>query len=89
MGEYLLDVSEDLVYSELDKQHRHLLISIAVRIKELRKEAGITQEDFYLHTNIHIARIETGKQNISVSTLQRICGYLGVTIQDFFLQLKE
>lgn len=89
MGEYLLDVSEDLVYPELEKQHRQLLVNIALRIKELRKRAGITQEEFYLHTNIHIARIETGKQNISVSTLQRICGYLGVSIQDFFLQLKE
>jgi len=89
MGEYLLDVAEDLVYPEFGKQHRHLLVSIALRIKELRKNSGITQEEFYLHTNIHIARIETGKQNISVSTLLRICAYLGVSIQDFFLQLKE
>ncbi|HYH57570.1 MAG TPA: helix-turn-helix transcriptional regulator [Anseongella sp.] len=88
MGEYLLDVP-DLVYPEFSKQHRHLLLSIALRIKELRKNAGITQEEFYIDTNIHVARIETGKQNISVSTLLRICGYLGITIQDFFLQLKE
>lgn len=87
MREYLLPVPE-LTCPDPEKEQRQLLLSIALRIKELRKRSGITQEEFYLDTNIHIARIETGKQNISVSTLQRICGYLGVSIQDFFIDLK-
>jgi transcriptional regulator with XRE-family HTH domain len=61
-----------------------LLLQIASRIKELRTAKGITQEVFYNDTNIHIARIERGNLNISVSTLNAICIYLGTNLSDFF-----
>ena len=61
-----------------------LLLQIASRIKELRMAKGITQEVFYNDTNIHIARIERGKLNISVSTLNAICNYLDTNLSDFF-----
>jgi len=38
-------------------------------IKNLRFEKGITQEDFYNDTGIHIVRTETGKLKIRISTL--------------------
>ena len=56
-----------------------LLQQIAFRIRELRLERNITQEVFYYDTNIHVARIETGKRNIQVSTLAKICDYLDIT----------
>jgi len=61
-----------------------LLKKISLRIKELREQKGITQENFFNNTGIHIARIELAKLNISVTTLARICDHLDITISDFF-----
>lgn len=64
--------------------NQELLDKIAKRIKQLREEKGISQDTFYIDTDIHIARIEVGKVNITVSTLQAICDYFGISLFDFF-----
>ena len=76
----------DIFVSKMRKQrcNRDLLLKIAQRIKQLREEKNISQEMFYIDTDIHIARIETGKLNITVSTLQAICEYFEVSLFDFF-----
>jgi transcriptional regulator with XRE-family HTH domain len=61
-----------------------LLKKIALRIKLLREEKEITQEQFYNDTGIHLGRIETGILNITVSTLDAICRYLGISLDEFF-----
>lgn len=65
------------------KVNQALLNFIAQRIKTLRTEKGLTQEDFYNDTNIHIGRIELGKRDISVSTLSKICDYFNISINEF------
>ena len=64
-----------------------LLKEIAIKIKALRESKGITQEAFYHDTNIHIGRIETGKNNLSVSSLKAICKYFGITLKEFFSKM--
>ena len=61
-----------------------LLKKIAKKLKQLREEHNVTQETFYNDTNIHIGRIESLKANISVSTLNVICKYFGITLGEFF-----
>jgi transcriptional regulator with XRE-family HTH domain len=61
-----------------------LLLKIVKRIKQLREERHISQVVFYYDTEIHIARIESGKTNITVSTLKDICDYFNITLVDFF-----
>jgi transcriptional regulator with XRE-family HTH domain len=63
---------------------KNLLIQLAVRIKNLRKERGITQEEAYNDTGIHFARIEQGKRDISYTTLCKICDYFGISLSKFF-----
>lgn len=46
---------------------------------------GITLEVFYFDTGIHLARIEQGKTNMSVSTLSAICSYCNMSLKDFFI----
>jgi len=65
-----------------------LLWGIAQKIKQLREAKNISQEVFYIDTDIHIARIETGKLNITVSTLQAICDYFEISLSDFFKDMK-
>ena len=63
---------------------QELLDKIALRIKRLREEKGVTQEAFYYETGIHLARIESTKSNISVSTLKAICDQFGISLIEFF-----
>lgn len=61
-----------------------LLKGISVRIKELRVIHGVTQEEFYNDNGINIGRIERAINDLSVSTLERICEYFNISIKDFF-----
>lgn len=61
-----------------------LLSFIANKLKILRDEKGVSQQDVLNDTGIHIARIETGKLNISVSTLSELCKYFGIELSYFF-----
>jgi transcriptional regulator with XRE-family HTH domain len=65
-----------------------LLSEIVKKIKQLREEKNISQEMFYFDTEIHIARIESGKANITVSTLKDICDYFQVSLSEFFASIK-
>lgn len=67
----------------------NLLLSIAQRIKQLRVEKGVSQETFFIETDIHIARIESGKSNITVSTLSDICKYFEISLSDFFSTIES
>jgi transcriptional regulator with XRE-family HTH domain len=70
-------------------QNTELSKRIVFCIKELRKSKNITLEVFYFDTGIHLARIEQGKQNITVATLSKICDYLDIRLSDFFKLVEE
>lgn len=65
-------------------QNIELLEKIVACIKQIRKSKNITLEVFYFDTGIHLARIEQGKQNITISTLSKICEYFEISLSDFF-----
>ena len=73
----------------MGKQRKNtiLISKIASRIKQLREEKGISQDSFFIDTEIHIARIESGSSNITVSTLSAICDYFGISLSDFFKEI--
>ena len=66
------------------KRNIKLLKRVALRVKELRESKAITQEDFYNDTGINIGRIERAVNDLSLSTLERICSYFNITLKDFF-----
>lgn len=70
-------------------QNRVLQQKIVTIIKEIRKEKKVTLEIFYFDTGIHLARIEQGKQNITVATLAVICFYLNISLRDFFEKVEK
>lgn len=70
-------------------KNKKLLKAIAIQLKELRESRSVTQEDFYNDTSIHIGRIETGSNNLSVSTLDAICKYFDIPISKFFSKLEK
>lgn len=70
-------------------KNTELLKSIVICIQQIRKSKNITLEMFYFDTGIHLARIEQGKQNITVSTLYKICEYFSIQLSDFFLLVEK
>lgn len=60
---------------------------VGKRIMQLRKEKKFSQQDLASEANIersHLTVIESGKKNISLTTLQRIMEALEVSPKEFF-----
>jgi hypothetical protein len=66
-----------------------LLKKIALVIKKLREEKGVTQDEVYNETKIHVGRIETAKGNVTVSTLAILCSYFRIKISEFHRMVEE
>jgi transcriptional regulator with XRE-family HTH domain len=64
-----------------------LLQKIALKLKALREKKGLSQEQLYNETDVHIARIETAKNNIRISTLSKLCDYFDISLSEFFKKL--
>lgn len=63
---------------------------IGLRIKELRKENGLTQEKFALMIELnrsYLADIEKGNRNFGFDTLEKIVDGFGMSYSDFFDQM--
>lgn len=60
---------------------------VGKRIKELRNNLGISQEELGFRASVHrtyIASLEVGKRNISVATLEKIVNALEISFSEFF-----
>ena len=60
---------------------------VAARMKELRREGGITQQRFALMTGLnrsYLADIEMGNRNFGIDTLDRIVTGFGISYAEFF-----
>ncbi|TXN36085.1 helix-turn-helix transcriptional regulator [Flagellimonas hymeniacidonis] len=66
------------------KGNEQLLTNLAKRVKELRKNKGVTQEDALNDTGIQFSRIEQGKRDVQLSTLHKICEYFEISLKEFF-----
>lgn len=61
-------------------ENKKILLTLANRLKELRKQKNVTQEDVYNDTGIHVARIEQGKRDVAYTTLCRLADYFEVSL---------
>ena len=61
--------------------------ALGVRIQELRKKKGFSQEKFALEIDMdrtYLASVEAGKRNISVNNIKKIADGLDVSISELF-----
>lgn len=64
-----------------------ILDRFANRLKELRKEKDITQEQLAIKTHVHptyISKIETAKRNPTLKMIYLISRALGVSLHELF-----
>jgi transcriptional regulator with XRE-family HTH domain len=66
-----------------------LLSAMVQGLKSLRTVRQLTQEDVYNDTGIHISRIETGRVNVSLSTLKAILDYYQTSLSQFFQNIQQ
>lgn len=61
--------------------------SCGSRIKELRTERGLSQEHLALNADItpaYLGLVERGKKNATVTTIERLCIAMDISLADFF-----
>ncbi|ATF74430.1 helix-turn-helix domain-containing protein [Pasteurella multocida] len=64
-----------------------ILRKIGIRIQELRKLQGLSQEKFALKAEIdrtYLAGIELGKRNPTIKSLEKIVSCLDISFSEFF-----
>jgi transcriptional regulator with XRE-family HTH domain len=66
------------------RRNEELVKAVGKRLRELRLAKGLSQDVVYIDTDVHIARVEMGRYNITISTLSDLCDYYGITLKDFF-----
>jgi transcriptional regulator with XRE-family HTH domain len=68
-----------------------ILQKFGERIKELREQKGLTQEQLSYSTDIdrsYISSVESGKRNISLRNIEKLSLALECDIADFFIEKK-
>lgn len=58
-----------------------------LRVRKLRKELGLSQEELGFKSNIHrtyIGAVERGEQNISLDNIGRLAKHLKVSLSELF-----
>lgn len=65
---------------------------VGCRIKCLRSQLGLSQEKLALKAELdrtYLAGVESGKRNVTISSLEKIAIALGCSMKDFFDFEKE
>jgi len=64
-----------------------ILIDFGDKVREIRKEKGLSQEDLSFEADLHrtyIGMIERAEKNITLINIQKIAKALGVDIKELF-----
>jgi transcriptional regulator with XRE-family HTH domain len=64
--------------------------SFGLKVQQLRKEKGLSQEKFALSIDMdrtYFASVEAGKRNIAIKNIQKIADGLGVSLSELFENL--
>ena len=66
---------------------KEILIKFGERVRELRKEKGLSQEELSFKADLHrtyIGMIERAEKNITLINIEKIANALDVSIKDLF-----
>lgn len=72
---------------QYNKPDQSLRTKFGNRVRELRKQLGLSQEELGFKSNIHrtyIGAVERGEQNVSLDNIGRIAKHLKVSLSELF-----
>ena len=65
-----------------------VLVNFGERVREIRKEKGLSQEELSYRANLHrtyIGMIERAEKNITLLNIEKIANALETSINDLFI----
>ncbi|HVU34532.1 MAG TPA: helix-turn-helix transcriptional regulator [Opitutaceae bacterium] len=66
--------------------------SFGVAVRGYRRRLGISQEEFAWRADMHrtyLADVERGVRNLSLSSIARVVGAIGVPLSEFFQSVEQ
>lgn len=80
-------MTDELTVAEVIRQSLDMSgdLQFAARLKALRLQAGLTQQDLQVSLNVSqtlLSRYEKGRSYPSIPTLEKLCRFYGVTATD-------
>lgn len=70
--------------SKSQQRNDEVIRKIATRLKTLRNAKGFSQLTVYKQTDQNIGRIEAAQSNITISSLEKLCRFYGISLKEFF-----
>jgi len=73
-------------------ENKEILIKFGLRVRELRKEKNLSQEELSFKANLHrtyIGMIERAEKNITLVNIAKIANALDVEIKELFYEAKR
>lgn len=61
--------------------------TLGARVRQLRRDAGVSQEDFADGCGFarsYMSRIECGTANLSLDAIERLANAFGITVEELF-----
>lgn len=74
------------------KQNRDASFDFGRRIRSLRLERGMSQEELALNAGItpaYLGMVERGEKNPTLVTIEKLCGAIGITLEECFFQEQK
>jgi len=69
---------------------KRIQIAFGEKVRQLRKDLGLSQEELSFRANLHrtyIGMIERGEKNITIENIQKIANALDVSIKTLFEEI--
>jgi transcriptional regulator with XRE-family HTH domain len=71
---------------------KKVLVHFGEKVRELRKEKGLSQEELSYKSDLHrtyIGMIERAEKNITLVNIEKIAKGLNIELKDFFSSTKK
>lgn len=79
-------------HSILNMGKKKILVQFGEKVRELRKEKGLSQEELSYKSDLHrtyIGMIERAEKNITLANIEKIAKGLNVELNELFNSIKK
>jgi transcriptional regulator with XRE-family HTH domain len=88
----MMHTINSFTHSIFNMRKEKILVQFGEKVRELRKEKGLSQEELSYKSDLHrtyIGMIERAEKNITLLNIEKIAKGLNVDLRDFFNSTKK
>ena len=89
---YILHTINSFTHSIFNMSKKKILVQFGEKVRELRKEKGLSQEELSFKSDLHrtyIGMIERAEKNITLANIEKIAKALNVDLKELFNSTKK